>query len=57
MKKTVYIAPKTIVCLIEGQELLNAISSPSGTNVEGLGVSTENYDGETRTKSNDWDIW
>lgn len=59
MEKKTYIAPQTMVCLIQGQELLNTISTLHSTNTEGLGVSTTNYEGEGRTKdSGNWsDIW
>ena len=40
---------------VKVQQLLTA--SPNGTNVDGLGVSTENYeeDGHSRSNSSLWD--
>ena len=59
MEKKKYIAPQTMVCLIQGEELLNTISTLTGTNTSGLGISNGSYEGEGRTKgTGDWsDIW
>ncbi len=42
MKKIAYIAPQLEVCAVMHRESLMAISTLTGTNVEGLGVDTEN---------------
>ena len=56
MKKTVYIAPSTVIVKVQAQQLLNTISNPTGTNVEGLGVSSEAYEDDVRSRGvNLWD--
>jgi len=42
MKKIAYIAPQLEVCAVMHRESLMAISTPTSTNIEGLGVDTEN---------------
>lgn len=56
MKKNLYIAPATEIFTLKAEQLLTA--SPLGTtNVEGLGVSTETYEEEGRSRSGSslWD--
>ena len=55
MKKTTYIAPAVQVMQIHTEQLLNTISAPTSTNVAGLGVSDENYEGEVRSRS--YSVW
>jgi hypothetical protein len=57
MKKTVYIAPATEIVKLQAQQLLNTISNPQTvTGAEGLGISTENYEDEGRSRrSSLWD--
>ena len=57
MKKIAYIAPATLIVAIDAPQLLNTISNPTGTNVDGLGVSDEDYedDGRSRRTRNIWD--
>ena len=50
MKKTIYIAPQTVVYMLQGQELLNSISSLSSTNTDGLGISSDAYEDDVRVK-------
>lgn len=59
MKKTKYIAPQTQIILLQGQELLNSISALTSTNVDGLGISDDDYEDVGQSKdSGDWgDIW
>ena len=50
MKKTVYLAPSTVIVKVQAQQLLNAISNPNGTNVEDLGISNEKYEDDVRSR-------
>ena len=55
MKKIAYIAPAVQVMQIHTEQLLNTISNPTKTNVEGLGISDTNYEGEVRSRS--YSVW
>jgi len=44
MKKIAYIAPAVQVMQIHTEQLLNTISNPTSTNVDGLGISNESYE-------------
>ena len=56
MNKKAYISPATSVMLVENEQLLNAISDATSTNVEGVGVSETEYEGEGRSRNaNVWD--
>jgi len=60
MKKTEYIVPQTLVVMIQGQELLNSISSVSGANGLGVGGNTSDEDitsGNSKSSSNWSNIW
>ena len=56
MKKAIYITPLTRVRMIQGEELLNSISNPTGTNTPGLGVGDDPYEDEGHAKSN-YNVW
>ena len=49
MKQKTYLAPATKVFKVEPY-LLNTISNPTATNVEGLSVSNEVYEDEGRSR-------
>ena len=53
MKKT-YIIPQTTSCQIQPRMALMALSS---TDVEGLGISNDEYTGESRVKREDSNVW
>lgn len=54
MKKIAYIAPSTNIVNVEINQLLN-ISNPTSTNVDGLGVSDDEYTEEGRSRRTVWD--
>ena len=49
MKKTAYISPATDITYLETGKLLS-VSAPTSTNVDGLGVSEEEYEGEGHSR-------
>ncbi len=57
MKENQYIAPAIRLATLEASQMLTA--SLTGTNTEGLGVSSEAYEDEGRVKSerSDYNVW
>jgi len=56
MKKIAYTAPAIEVMQVQTEQLLNTISGVASTNVDGLDVSEEAYEGVSRSRkqSNVW---
>lgn len=56
MKKNAYIAPTTNIIHVKIGHILNTISNPTKVNIEGLGISSDNYEDEIRSRElNIWD--